>query len=154
MKSTIKNSAMLLCIVAIIVNMVSCIRNNNRGRAVDSQRLQQVNQFQESISKPQELQQVNQLKESNKISESRFKGRYIFLGGELESAIEVLSDGKVIRIGQVIVTGQETKEYVGDLLIISEDAFMIETANYGVNVCSSNSTPIYVMRNRVEEKVA
>ncbi len=153
MKNTIKFAATLICLVAIIVNMESCIRNNDRGRAVDNQRPQQINQSQESISKPQKPQQAVQPQEANRISESRFKGRYIFLGGEWESAIEVLPDGRVIRISHVIATGQETKEYIGDIIIISEDAFMIETANYGVSVCSSNSTPIYLIRNGVETNI-
>lgn len=144
MKNTLKLVALLLCMIAITINMGSCIRNNDRGRAVDSQRPQQINQSQESTSKTQE---------SHRISESRFKGRYVFLGGEWESVIEVLSDGRVIRIGHVIATGQETKEYIGDIIIISEDAFIIETANYGVSVCSSNSTPIYLIRNGVETNV-
>lgn len=153
MKNTLKFAAMLLCIVAITVNTESCIRNNDRGRVVDSQRPQQVNQSQESISKHQEPQQENQPQESNRISESKFKGRYSFLGGDWESTIEVLPDGRVIRIDHVIATGQETKEYIGDIIIISEDAFMIETASYGVSVCSSNSTPIYLIRNGVETNI-
>lgn len=84
---------------------------------------------------------------------SRFIGRYTIQGGDWDCPIEILSDGRVLLISHVIVTGEEIPKYIGDINIISENAFTIINSPYNVSLCY-NGTPIYVMRNGVERNIA
>lgn len=72
-----------------------------------------------------------------------FARRYIFSDDGI--GVEVLSDGRVLQISHIIATGEETKKYIGNISIISDNAFVVKG-----EVFFPGNTPIYVMRNGSE----
>lgn len=143
MKTTRYRIALLLCVVTISIELISC----------DSSAIKQ----DETPNSVTDLSSVsNNRMDSNDYGSSspcsRFIGRYTIQGGDWDCPIEILSDGRVLLISYVIASGEETKMYIGDINIISENAFTIKNASYNVSLCYAD-TPIYVIRNGVERNI-
>lgn len=81
----------------------------------------------------------------------KFVGRYSVYGGDTDGIIEVLSDGRVLKISHIISTGEETKEYLGTVQLVSDCAFMVDAP--ALATLGFSDTPYYVMRNGSERRV-
>lgn len=109
------------------------------------------NNYSEPVTSGTQSESNYQKEQPKADSMERFVGRYSVYGGDCDGVIEVLSDGRVLQISHIISTGEETKEYLGTVQLVSDCAFMVDAP--ALATLGFSDTPYYVMRNGSERRV-
>lgn len=130
----------LLCVVSVSISINSCGNQSNYNTPTYTTT--------QSNNESSEATRVT-IEESKSNPIDRFVGMYIVEGGDYDYKFEVLSDGRVIKYSRIISSGEETKNFLGDIMILSDRAFGIDAP---WNATTASKTPIYVMRNGVEHE--
>ena len=134
-----KTKKLTICVCAMTLCFLSSCNNSNQ------------NSYSEPVTNVTSSESNYQEEQSKTDPMERFVGRYSVYGGDCDGVIEVLSDGRVLKISHIISTGEETKEYLGTVQLVSDCAFMVDAP--ALATLGFSDTPYYVMRNGSERRV-